>query len=179
MKEWQRESQIMRLSSAWVSLVAERWLNDSKQRLEYWRVEKADSVIVIPICKGELILLASTFRPGVGCLTMDFPGGRVREDSSPRENVSSILARELGVPEDYTASVTAINNKGWAIDSSFSSQRLWGFEVEIDHRWSGPGDDSVVSMSASTQGLKKLLAQLDCLQCRALLLEWAAHRILP
>ncbi|WP_228040136.1 hypothetical protein [Nodosilinea sp. LEGE 07088] len=42
--------------------------------LEYWRVEKADSVIILPLQNQRLILPPHTYRPGMGKLTLDFQG---------------------------------------------------------------------------------------------------------
>jgi len=62
---------------------------------EYWRVERVDSVIVIPIQQDRIILPVPTYRPGIGEWTWDFPGGRCPMNQSPEEVVEAILAREL------------------------------------------------------------------------------------
>jgi hypothetical protein len=46
--------------------IGERWLCDQGRELEYWRVEKVDSVIVLPIQAGRLLCVRPTFRPGHG-----------------------------------------------------------------------------------------------------------------
>ena len=74
MSDWKRLSESVRVTSQWVTLIGERWLCDKGKELEYWRVEKADSVIVLPIQAGHIVCVAPTFRPGIGRATLDLPG---------------------------------------------------------------------------------------------------------
>ena len=171
-QDWQVCERILELRSQWLTLIGEHLQTDQGQRLEYWRIEKADSVIVLPLLNQQLILARPTYRPGVQTQTLDFPGGRVAEGQSPSEAVISILQRELGINTQAIMSLTPLNHKGWAINSSFSNQCLYGFvaelypHIQLDHNYVG------ATYNASRSGIQSLLSVLECLQCRAVLLEW-------
>lgn len=70
---------------------------------EYWRVEKADSVIVLPIQAGNIVCVAPTFRPGIGRATLDLTGGRLTDGKVAHEIVPVLLQRELGIGSEATA----------------------------------------------------------------------------
>ena len=55
-KNWQVQDRFLEMHSRWMSLIGEHLQDDRGEILEYWRIEKADSVIVIPI-QGDRILL--------------------------------------------------------------------------------------------------------------------------
>lgn len=74
-QDWQVYDRILELRTQWLTLIGEHWHTEQGQRLEYWRVEKADSVIVLPLLEQQLILARPTYRPGVQTQTLDFPGG--------------------------------------------------------------------------------------------------------
>lgn len=172
MTDWKRLSEFVRVGSGWVTLVGERWLCDKGKELEYWRVEKVDSVIVLPVQAGHVFCAGPTFRPGVGYATLDFPGGRLPPDKAPRDIVPSLLERELGIPAEAVDHIKALNAEKWNINSSFSNQGLWAFVAEIDPSFAVP--DGLIGAKAKTdlRGLADLRARLDCLQCPAVLLEW-------
>lgn len=175
--EWQLMSELVRISSKWVTLIGEQWLCDKGNVLEYWRVEKVDSVIVLPVHKGNLLTTKLTFRPGVKHATLDFPGGRLLGGNSPIEIVPRLLERELGVPADKIKNIRPLNEEKWAINSSFSNQGLWAFVADIAESWKPI--ESLIGLQANTDdvGINTLLDKLDCLQCRAVLLEWARQRL--
>jgi hypothetical protein len=173
MTNWKRLGEIAYIRSPWVTLTLERWLSDKGKELEYWRVEKADSVIVLPIQAGHIICAAPTFRPGIGRATLDLPGGRLPEGNRPSDIVPALLERELGVAPDAITRVEPLNAEKWIVNSSFSNQGLWAFSAEIDERYESPGVGA--KASADRAGVDRLMAQLDCLQCRAVLMEWL-HR---
>jgi hypothetical protein len=171
--EWRLIKEFVRTTSQWVTLVGERWLCDKGKELEYWRVEKVDSVIVLPIYQGMLLTAKPTFRPGVGRETLDFPGGRLPEGKLPVDIVPLLLKRELGVSVAEIKSVNALNDGKWDINSSFSNQGLWAFTAEIADEWIPSGSLVGLQANADERGIDLLLKSLDCLQCRAVLLEWA------
>lgn len=82
--DWTLTNELVRVSSRWVTLVGERWICDKGKELEYWRVEKVDSVIVLPIHRGQLLTAKPTFRPGVCRHTLDFPGGACLKEKPRR-----------------------------------------------------------------------------------------------
>jgi hypothetical protein len=172
MTDWKRLSESVRVASQWVTLVGERWLCDKGQELEYWRVEKADSVIVLPLQAGHLFCVAPTFRPGIGRATLDFPGGRLPAGNMPDDIVPFLLQRELGVVPEAIRRTEALNDEKWIVNSSFSNQGLWAFVAEIDEAFTIPHDMVGAKAPADAAGVAALLAQLDCLQCRAVLREW-------
>ncbi len=140
--------------------------------LHYWRVEKADSVIVIPKQGQTLFLPPPTYRPGVQTCTWDFPGGRASPDVPLPDAARQILTRELGVLPHDLVDLKPINSEGWLIDSSFSNQRLYGFIADIEPQAVVPAENIGAVFQMSGQELTALFEHLTCLQCRALLLEW-------
>lgn len=172
MTEWKRQSELVRVGSQWVTLVGERWLCNKGKELEYWRVEKVDSVIVLPLQGGHVFCVAPTFRPGVGRPTLDFPGGRLPDGKAPEDIVPFLLKRELGIPQAEIKRVESLNSEKWLINSSFSNQGLWAFIAEIDEGFLIPEENIGAKALADGAGLEQLKTQLDCLQCRAVLLEW-------
>jgi hypothetical protein len=171
--EWRLLKEVVRTSSQWVTLVGEKWLCDKGKELEYWRVEKVDSVIVLPVHGGMLLTAKPTFRPGVRRETLDFPGGRLPNGKLPADIVPMLLERELGVSAVDIKGIRALNTAKWDINSSFSNQGLWAFTAEIADEWLP--QESLVGLRASADdcGVDVLSESLDCLQCRAVLLEWA------
>ena len=53
---WQVKDRFLEINSRWLTLVGEHLQDDRGEILEYWRIEKADSVIVLAI-QGDRILL--------------------------------------------------------------------------------------------------------------------------
>ncbi|WP_297041249.1 hypothetical protein [Thermosynechococcus sp. OHK43] len=80
---WRSLDERVRIPSKWVTLIGEKWLTDTGETLEYWRVEKADSVIVLPLQGDYFICLPPTFRVGVQRAAVDFPGGQVLPNTPP------------------------------------------------------------------------------------------------
>ncbi|MFP4440538.1 MAG: NUDIX hydrolase [Chloroflexaceae bacterium] len=174
--DWRCERSIVTIDSPWVKLLGERWIDDQGQSLEYWRVEKAHSVIVLPIQQGNLLLPHPQFRPGVGHATLDFPGGRLPEGMSPVEVAPRLLQKELGIAADALAGVTPLNETGWIINSSFSNQLLYGVVAELHATAAVPAALLAAAVPCDRTGVMHLLQQLDCLQCRAVLQEFWLQR---
>ncbi len=85
---WQIQDCFLEFHSRWLTLIGEHWLDTQGQALEYWRIEKTDSVIVLPIqvddlAQPHILLPPASFRPGVGQVTLDFPGGRRLTEQTP------------------------------------------------------------------------------------------------
>ncbi|QHU99458.1 hypothetical protein [Synechocystis sp. CACIAM 05] len=159
------------VKNPWLTLRGERWRDDRERKLDYWRVEKADSLIVLPQQGDRLLLPHPIFRPGIGRATWDFPGGRLTDLAKVELTLAEILHRELEVPPHAIAEITPLNDGGWAVNSSFSNQKLYGYWARID----GDFRLSPKAIGAEFQvpsQLVDLLRILDCLQCRALLREW-------
>ena len=171
-ESWKTGDRFLEIRSHWVTLIGEHLEDDLGQTLEYWRVEKADSVVILPIQNQQIILPPLTYRPGVGILTFDFPGGRIPEEKSPENAVGIILQRELGIKEKAIAQLTSLNIRGWAVNSSFSNQKLFGFVAEIKPSVKVPTEFIGATYPVSKAGVYELLKELSCLQCRSILLEW-------
>ncbi|URR36754.1 NUDIX hydrolase [Thermosynechococcus sp. HN-54] len=171
---WRSLNELVRIQSKWVTLIAEQWLTEKGETLEYWRVEKADSVIILTLQGDYLICLPPTFRVGIRRATVDFPGGRVLPDQTPMAMVPQILARELGTDTDSIQAIASLNEQPWLINSAFSNQRLWGFIAELAPTAPVPRGGSKFRLESPD--IPQLLAQLECLQCRAVLLEWLSQR---
>lgn len=169
--DWRVRDRFLEMRSRWVTLIGEHFETDQGEPVEYWRVERADSVIILPIHADQLLLAARTYRPGIGAATLDFPGGRLPEGTRPEAAAPAILKKELGIESEAIAQLTPLNPIGWAVDSSFSSQRLYGFVAHLHS--SQELDKSAGATYPITQsGMQDLLQVLTCLQCRSLLLEW-------
>ncbi|ABW25524.1 NUDIX domain-containing protein [Acaryochloris marina] len=175
-QDWQVCDRILELRSKWLTLISEQWQTDQGQRLEYWRVEKADSVIVLPLLNQQLILASPMYRPGVHTQTLDFPGGRLAEGQSPKDAAMVILQRELGIDAHDLRSITPVNHQGWAINSSFSNQYLYGVVAELHPQTQLDPEYVGATYDVSRAGLQSLLDVLLCLQCRAIHLEWSLYQ---
>ncbi|MEB3281513.1 MAG: NUDIX hydrolase [Lyngbya sp.] len=169
---WKLLDRFVEMRSAWLTLIGEHFQDEQGKNLEYWRVEKADSVVILTIKSDQFLLPVPSYRPGLDRVTLDFPGGRVPSDKTPENTVPNILKRELGIVPEDIIETTALNTEGWAINSSFSSQKLYGFAVIIN-------PDAVIIPEKIgaiypliSSGINNLLQDLTCLQCRAILLEW-------
>jgi len=171
-ENWRVGDRFLDLRTHWLTLIGEHWQTPDGEELEYWRVEKADSVIVLPCRNQHLLLPPPMFRPGVGQASLDFPGGRLPKGLRPEAAAPQILARELGVEEGAIAQLLPINTQGWHINSSFSNQTLFGFIAHLAPAATIPSAQLGKSIPVTPEGIQSLLAELQCLQCRALLLEW-------
>jgi len=174
---WFCLGEIATISSPWVSIHCERLQDNNGQVVDYWRVEKAASCIVLTItADGRFVLPKAQYRPGAGKATLDFCGGRCNA-TNPQDAVATILHRELGVDlERDVASLRPLNAKGFIINSSFSNQLLFGY---VAHLKADLKLDSNLLHSVRYESDKELLHgadQLECLQCRSLLMEWMLTR---
>ena len=168
---WKMQDTLAILRSKWITVFAEHWRDSSGALLEYWRVERCDSVIVLPFHRNRFLCPEEMFRPGIGRCTLDFPGGRLPVNLEPRSTALGILERELGIAPHYVRSLKSINEYGFIVDSAFSSQKVWGFIADLDPLTMNISPKPFRSFPCTEEGLKELLNLLECLQCRALLLE--------
>ena len=174
---WQTRDRILQLQNPWLTLIGEHLQDTHGTVLEYWRVEKADSVIILPMQKQRLILPLPTYRPGLGKPTWDFPGGRCPADQRPEQAAVASLQRELDLPAAAIARLLPLNQQGWAINSSFSNQRLYGFVADLKSEAMIPAARIAATYPANATGIQALLEVLQCLQCRLVLREWQARQM--
>ena len=178
--DWQTLERFVEIRSPWLTLIGEKLQDDRQQILDYWRVEKADSVVIVTIQAiasnertSRFLLPKPSYRPGVGKTTLDFPGGRVLPEQTTVETGKIILQRELDIEESDIISLEPLNQTGWAINSSFSNQKLFGLVAEIDSQTVvNPEKLTSITYTNTVNGIDNLLQDLTCLQCRAVLLEW-------
>lgn len=171
-KPWKCLSRFVEMRSPWLTVIGERWETDEQQVVEYWRVEKADSVIILPIQGDRLLLPKPMYRPGLQQRMLDFPGGRVDPKTAIAEVALEVLERELGITKNVIESLWPLNETGWAVNSSFSNQKLYGYVAAIQPDYPVSSDYLGTSYAINSKGIEQLLTDLTCLQCRAVLLEW-------
>lgn len=148
--------------SKWVTFYKDRVESNGGNELEYWCVDRSDSVIIIAMQGGKFLLTPEQYRPGIDQSTLDFPGGRVDADD-PLTAAEQTLRREFQLDESLPLSFQSITPTPLIVDSAFSNQRLYGFMTVIP--------DDVVINGAKKYTTDELLNKLQCLQCRILLLE--------
>jgi len=129
--DWPTLERFVEIRSSWLTLIGEKLQDEQQRILDYWRVEKADSVVIVTIQSDRLLLPKPAYRPGVGKTTLDFPGGRVLPEQTTIEAAKIILQRELDIEESDIIRLKTLNQTGWEINSSFSNQKLFGFVVEL------------------------------------------------
>ena len=173
--QWQTLDRFVEIRSPWLTLIGETLQDEQQRVLDYWRIEKADSVVILTIQSGQFLLPVPMYRPGLGEATLDFPGGRVSSGQTPVTAALEIIRRELGVTESGIARLTPLNTNGWAINSSFSNQKLYGLVAELFPTVSISSERLGATYAATTAGIRSLLKDLTCLQCRAVLLEWQSQ----
>lgn len=98
-KIWQKQKCFFKLCSPWVTIISESIKNDKGILLDYWRVEKQNSVIAITLQGDRLVLPAPQYRPGIGNIMLDFPGGRIPTGEAPENAIKKIIQRELFIDE--------------------------------------------------------------------------------
>ncbi len=170
--KWKLLESIVSIDNRWIELTGEYLLDEEGQRLTYWRVKRADSVIVIPIYRNKLILLKPSYRHGIEEFTYDFPGGRHEDALTHQETAYKILQRELHIFQNDVEKLTSINKDGWIVDSSFSSQRVFSFEAIIRSSSILYFDLIGIMESTDTEGVDKVFSKLCYMQCHCTLLEW-------
>jgi hypothetical protein len=94
MTDWKLRDTFLNIATNWVRLIGESYTDQDGKDIEYYRVEKTDSVIVLPIYKDLIYCALASFRTGVQRSTLDFPGGRIIENKSIKDSALAILGRE-------------------------------------------------------------------------------------
>jgi hypothetical protein len=166
-KKWKLIHRTLQLKSKWVTVYADKLIDDKGQELEYWHYDRPDSVVAIVIHRGSFLLPLPQYRVGVDLVMLDFAGSRIDNKKSPKENALTVVSRELDIQSDEISSVSLIKGSPFAVDSSFSSQKLWGFIVYINDNAHIP---SMVKRYVK-KDVQKLRKDLRCGQCRLLLDE--------
>jgi hypothetical protein len=164
---------MVEVRTPWMSMIGERWREGPGRELDYWRVEKPDSLLVVTVHDGRLIAPVRSFRPGVGRTTLDLAGGRLDDPNSLAQTALAIVRREFKLnADDLFESQERLNLVGWDVDSSTSSQRVFGVAAELRRDVQVLDDHLGASYPATSAGGRELLSELVCLQCRAVLSAW-------
>lgn len=151
------------VDAKWVTVRKDHYLSNGGQTLEYWLVERSDSAIILVRQGGKFVLGDQQMRPGVEQQTLDFPGGRVNGDD-PKAAAEQCVRREfqldvnVGLPR-----LELVFNEPLFVDSAFSNQKVYAYTVDV------PED---VALEGTRYTTEQLFERLQCLQCRAALLEW-------
>ncbi len=166
-RRWIKRKTVSRTTSKWVDVFCEIW-SDGSNDMEYWRVEKCSSVVVVTEDEDYFILPKNQFRPGISKCTLDFPGGRYDNISNRIEDViKSIVVRELVIGAEKINSIQRLSEQNYAINSSFNNQRLSVYSARINLK---EYRSDLIFYKKSDFSL--LLDQLECLQCNFALRLW-------
>lgn len=173
MSNWALQRTFLQLQTQWVTLIGETYLDAKQQTREYYRVSKADSVVVLPVLGAGILTAAPQYRPGVQRSTVDFPGGRVQQDGGLRTDALRVLQAELGVRASMVQSLRVLDARGWPVNSSFSNQKLFGCVAVLDDAATlANGHAEAGHYTLDQQGLQALSSVLDCMQCRTVLFHY-------
>jgi len=93
--QWKTIDRFVEINSHWVKLIAEHLERTEGQIVEYWRVERTDSVVILTIHAEKFLFPTPMYRPGVAFATLDFPGGRVPAQVTPAAAVPAIMNPQL------------------------------------------------------------------------------------
>jgi hypothetical protein len=167
-KKWKVIHRILKLKSPWVTVYADKIEDDTGKELEYWHYDRADSVIAVVIQGDRFLLPPRVYRVGIDEVTLDFAGGRIGDGQTPEEAAIAIMYKELGVSPDVPMTFKQLTAQPMAVDSSFSSQRLYGLVVDI------PADAAVTDKAITyrTDDTALLRRDLHCVQCRLVFDEY-------
>ncbi len=131
-ERWKVLSRLVEIRSHYLTMIGERLQDTRGRELEYWRVEKPDSLLIITIQRGRMVLPARSYRPGVGRTTLDFAGGRLEDPDRITETALEIVQREFELDGgDPLVSLEPLTSAGWDVDSSSSSQQVYGVVAEL------------------------------------------------
>ncbi|MGF1541047.1 MAG: hypothetical protein ACFCU5_11455 [Pleurocapsa sp.] len=110
--DWKTLERFVEIRSSWLTLIGEKLQDEQQRILEYWRVEKADSVVIVTLQSDRFLLPKPAYRPGVKQTTLDFPGGRVLSKQTTVEAAKIVLKRELDIEESDIIGLKVLNQTG-------------------------------------------------------------------
>jgi len=173
---WKKIKLISEIKSKWLTILVEQYLDDQKKQLEYWRVQKPDVILIVVIHNNHLILPKPSYRPGIQKSSLDLCGGRRSSPNSQLlEDAQSIVKRELQIEKWYQPkTIQPINHRSYNLDSSFSNVKTHLFFMELASEQIIPQQLENELYDNNLIGINKLLAKIDCLQCRLCLQEYKA-----
>lgn len=176
MKEWKVKAELLNIKNQWIQFIGEKCIDNENKELEYYRVIRADSVVIIPIINNHIIKPQSYYRHGIKKHTLDFPGGRLTNSEIINETITDILEKELHIQAENITEIDILNiSKPWHVDSSFSSQKLYAATVQISPNCKIFKKEQMLKITK--ENILNLYNIIDCLQCRMTLIEWYLNPI--
>jgi acyl carrier protein len=127
--------------------------------IEYWRIEKPNSILIVTTYKNYFILPTPKFRQGINKKTLDFPGGRQQTDNI-LSDARKIICRELKIENDDIEYIKELDTKKYIINSSFNSQLVIYLEASLKKM-----NENTHFIKCSFTEIHRLLNDLECLQC--------------
>ena len=174
MQAWKIIDTFLQIKTPWVDFIGERCQDEKNNILEYYRVEKSSSLIVLVFQDGHLLLPNRYYRHGIQKETLDFAGGRINPALSLKHNALEIIYRELKVKAEDVDTISIHNAKsGWIINSSFSNQHLYVAYLHIKRKVFKEN----ALMPLTNANIMKLIKKIDCLQCKSALMAWALDHL--
>jgi len=173
-RKWTVVKELKRVSTPWLTLIGERLNDNNNHQLDYWRVEKPNGILVIVVQNNQILLPKPFYRPGIGRYTLDLPGGRqINPKNKIINDARDIVKRELGIEGlNPLIDIKALNKTGWNLDSSFSNVQLYFFIARLGPLVKANNLYTKKRYSADKKGIKRLLGDINCSQCRLALLQW-------
>jgi 8-oxo-dGTP pyrophosphatase MutT (NUDIX family) len=169
MKKWKVIDKFIHIKNRWIEFIGEHCVENGKQ-IEYYSVVRSDSIVILVFQNGKLLLPKTYYRHGIKEDTLDFPGGRLDGYEEKEDAVYGILLKELQIDRQFVDNIELINNfEGWAVDSSFSSQKLY---VAIVNLYSSLQSENLEFIDITKVNIDDLIKKIDCLQCKSALLYW-------
>lgn len=170
MGSWHKKNTITEIKSKWLSLFCEEWVDERGVNLEYWRVEKENSLIVVTVYRDNFVLPQRQFRPGINRETLDFPGGRFNKEEIALDKAKQIIENELNINQNNILTAHKISENPLFINSSFSNQELHVFAAEVDLS----GTNNIIY---PIRNWNTLLKEFQCLQCNIALRMYLADNM--
>lgn len=159
MPKWIKKDTITHIKTKWVDIFCELWIDNENKSLEYWRVEKDDSLIVLVTDKNDFLLPKRQYRVGADAETLDFPGGRFNDKKQKIETRAiEIASKELNVEKNHLVFIKQLSCKPFIINSSFNNQKLYVCLV-----YAKESNQDIIRYSIDDANA--LLQDINCLQC--------------
>lgn len=168
--------EVFHLKSKWLTLFCEEWKSEDGALFEYWRIEKADSLIVVPRFENQFVFPQPIFRPGVNKTTLDFPGGRLDNNLGEETLINrakDILCDELCITDNQIRNIELITPTGKAVNSSFNNQKLYVVSAELQAL--GKVDEKRLILYKQVDSTI-LLEKLECMQCSYALMYFLMNK---
>lgn len=159
MSKWIKKDTITHIKTKWVDIFCELWVDNENKLLEYWRVEKDDSLIVLVTNENDFLLPKRQYRVGANTETLDFSGGRFNsKEQNIEKRAIEIASKELHIEENDLAFVKQLSSTSFIINSSFNNQKLYICLVHAKK-----SNQNIIRHPIDNSNT--LLQDINCLQC--------------